>query len=121
MVELGERPYSLDRLLVDDEKDAVSLIAMGHIIAEEVETVTTVRNIKGAIAAIEGKTWDIVYLDHDMGPETGMELLDWLQQNPEHLQHMDIVCVSFNPVGKQRIEAKVKDLRQVYRDWAKAN
>lgn len=67
---------------------------------------TIVVTAKEAIENLSRKTWDIVFLDHDLnneafvpsGPGTGYEVAQWLTNNPLR-KPMLIVIHSFNSVG----------------------
>lgn len=54
--------------------------------------------------------WDMVYLDHDLGGEqTGYDIMCWLEANPVYLPK-EIVIITSNPVGRQRMEVVRKRL-----------
>lgn len=54
--------------------------------------------------------WDLLYLDHDLGEDkTGYDVMCWLEENTEYLPG-EIVCVSANPVGKDRITQVIDKL-----------
>lgn len=72
------------------------------------------RNYDAAIHLLKIGIWNTVYLDHDLGdlipPErTGYTILCWLEDHPEFLPKK-IVIVSFNPVGRKRMEQVLKKL-----------
>jgi hypothetical protein len=63
------------------------------------------RTYDDALRMLRRFDWDLVYLDHDLGEDhrTGYDLLKQIIADgraPEHLK-----CISWNPSGKQRIEA----------------
>lgn len=58
---------------------------------------------------------DVLYLDHDLGDfkdgreYTGYDVICWLEQNPQYLPGQ-IVVVSRNPVGVERINSVIERL-----------
>lgn len=71
------------------------------------------RTFKEGIEALKEQQWDELYLDHDLGStrpnETGYDILCWLETNQQHLPH-DIVLVTANPVGAERMKVVIKKL-----------
>jgi len=71
------------------------------------------RTYDEGIKALSEEPWDVLWLDHDLGPmsggKSGGHVMDWLEEHPEHLPGF-IVCVSDNPYGRQYIERVVKKL-----------
>lgn len=69
------------------------------------------RTYLDGIEALKAEKWDVLWLDHDLGPMSGdrhgAHIMDWLEEHPEHLPGM-IICVSSNPPGRQYIERVVK-------------
>jgi len=65
-----------------------------------------------AISTIEGKDWDIVFLDHDLGGEqfvdtaredTGAEVTRWIVKNKPKI---DLIIVhSYNPDGAENMRS----------------
>lgn len=62
------------------------------------------RSYKEGIKHLESSSWDILYLDHDLGcNKTGYDVMCWLEEHPEFLPG-NISFVSANPVGRQRMQ-----------------
>jgi len=59
--------------------------------------------------------WDLLLLDHDLASfidskeYTGYDIMCWLEGNQEYLPS-EIICVSSNPVGAQRIKTVIDRL-----------
>lgn len=57
--------------------------------------------------------FEVLYLDHDLGEAdpgaTGYGIMNFLEANPQFLPGK-IVCVSSNPVGRQRIQMVIDKL-----------
>lgn len=57
--------------------------------------------------------WDLLYLDHDLGDpapnKTGYDIMNFLEVNPGLIPG-SIVCVSSNPVGRQKIGVVIEKL-----------
>ena len=49
--------------------------------------IRTSRNYEDGIAALKEKTWEVLYLDWDMGQGcmNGFDVLYWLEKNKQHL------------------------------------
>ncbi|MCK9432542.1 MAG: hypothetical protein M0R00_06260 [Candidatus Omnitrophica bacterium] len=75
----------------------------------------TEKTFSGGIEALKSESWDIVYLDHDLGfyidgdSRTGYDILCWLEQNLQYLPK-EIKIVSDNPSGRERMELVLKKL-----------
>lgn len=77
----------------------------------------TARNYADGIAALSEARWDVLYLDHDLGDfsgpggreMTGYDVMCWIEANPEHMPG-EIVCVSDNASGRQRINLVINKL-----------
>jgi hypothetical protein len=91
-------------LLIDDMRD--------------IEADIVCRNyFDGIQALIDNKgDIDLLYLDHDLasydteGNEvTGHDVMVWLELNPDYLPNR-ILCVSANPVGRNRIKQAIDRL-----------
>jgi hypothetical protein len=71
------------------------------------------RTYDEGIAALSSEVWDVLWLDHDLGPMSGDRhgghVMDWLEEHPENLPGL-IICVSSNPPGRQYIESVVKKI-----------
>ena len=61
--------------------------------------------------------WDLLLLDHDLGPDsvrhgkewTGYDVMCWLEENQKYLPGR-VQCVSSNPVGRKKIETVIRKL-----------
>lgn len=71
----------------------------------EMFQVTYVESAEFAIAALSQGSWDILMLDHDLGEGmgTGMDVANWLVQNPEKAPFGLIILHSMNPVGRRNM------------------
>jgi len=72
------------------------------------------RTFEDGIKALkEEGPWGLLYIDHDLGEtdpaKTGYDIMCFLEANPE-LAPKKIVCVSSNPVGRQKIEVVIEKL-----------
>lgn len=75
-------------------------------------TAVIVETAKEAIDELGKNSWDIVFLDHDLGgsemvasgPGTGYEVAKWLENNSDK-QPPEIVIHSFNPEGARKMKA----------------
>jgi len=65
------------------------------------------RTYDEALRLLRSFDYDVLYLDHDLGePRTGYDLL--MQLIADDRVPTKVVCISWNPVGRQRIEAAVQ-------------
>lgn len=76
-----------------------------------IEADYTARTFEDGIKALKsGGPWALLYLDHDLADEnpshTGYNIMNFLEANPELLPGR-IICVSSNPVGRQRIQTVI--------------
>ncbi|MCX6745197.1 MAG: hypothetical protein NTX82_06785 [Candidatus Parcubacteria bacterium] len=70
------------------------------------------RTFEQGIEALKEGNWDVLYLDHDLGqpePKNGYQILCWLEEHLEFLPKQ-IVLVTSNPVGRQKMEMVLKKL-----------
>ena len=74
------------------------------------------RNYMDGITALKHQgPFSILYLDHDLGDyeegveKTGYDIMCFLEVNPELLPKK-IICVSSNPVGRQKIQVVIDKL-----------
>lgn len=77
-------------------------------------TIVTRTYEDGVKALTLGGPFDILYLDHDLGDEgtperTGYTIMCFLEANPEYLPK-EIVIVSSNPVGRQKMQVVIDKL-----------
>ena len=59
---------------------------------------------------------DVLSLDHDLGEyKTGYDVICWLEErvrsDPDYYSPRFICCHSANPVGKKKIEAAIKSIK----------
>lgn len=69
------------------------------------------RTYDDAVRMLRRYEWDVLYLDHDLGDadgRTGYDLL--VQMRAEARVPADVVCISWNPVGKRRIQNLWSDI-----------
>jgi hypothetical protein len=87
-------------LLVDDEKTF------------DVDKIA--RTFDEGILALQSTTWDILFLDHDLGDpdpnKTGYGICCWLERHPEH-RPQKVVLVTNNGAGRDYM---VLALRKMY-------
>ncbi len=75
------------------------------------DAVTIVETTSACIQKLTDESWDILFLDHDLGGETmvpsdagtGYEVAQWLTHNPDHLPFTQIILHSYNPVGRENM------------------
>lgn len=73
------------------------------------DDIVIVRNYNMGILMLSHFTWDILYLDHDLGgPKTGYDIIKFIEEKVHNgywqIAPDEMVCVSGNPSGKRRIE-----------------
>lgn len=76
------------------------------------------RNYRDGIAALQEGDWDILYLDHDLadfsgegGRElTGYSVMCWLEELPQYLPKQNIIIVSDNSSGVQKMKMVINKL-----------
>lgn len=70
----------------------------------------TCRTVKEGIEALQEESWDVLFLDHDMGlTESGMDVLIWLEANLRYLPK-EIRVITMNPVARPIMEERVRQL-----------
>lgn len=82
-------------LLIDDQRDFGPM--------------RTCRNYHEGILALQEQTWDVLWLDYDMGIGcySGMDVLAWLELNPQHLPKK-IQMVSLSPDARREMGVRAK-------------
>lgn len=90
----------------DDEK---------HLLIDDVRDfgeMRTCRTYHEGIAALQEQTWDVLWLDWDMGIGCygGMDVLEWLEKHPQH-HPKEINMVSLNPDAREKMKAKWQEIR----------
>lgn len=81
-------------LLIDDERDFGPM--------------RTARNYHEGILALQEEVWDVLWLDYDMGVGcyTGMDVLTWLENNPQHLpKTIQMITISVDYRKKMQLKA----------------
>lgn len=73
------------------------------------DDIVIARSYKMGILMLQHFTWDILYLDHDLGgPKTGYDIIKFIEEMVHTgypaVSPNDMICVSANPSGKKRIE-----------------
>lgn len=79
--------------------------------------ITIARDFFTGVRYLQEEEWDLLLLDHDLGPDsvkykkewTGYDVMQWLEMNPQYLPGR-IQCISANPVGRKRIEVVIDKL-----------
>lgn len=74
------------------------------------DDVTCIETAKECIDLLDSQTWNVVFLDHDLGgetmvssgPGTGYEVAQWLVDHPDKIPGQ-VVVHSMNPVGRNNI------------------
>ena len=77
--------------------------------------VAIVDSTKSCIELLKNKTWDIIFLDHDLngqafvksGPNTGFEVAEFMAENPQ-FKPKHIFCHSLNTDGVKNILKKLE-------------
>lgn len=100
---LPEQQQATKTLLIDDERD----IKADFIARNYADGITLLRT-KGPFKTL--------YLDHDLASftedgleKTGYDVMCFLEKNL-HLVPKEIICVSANPVGRERIQRVIKSI-----------
>jgi DNA-binding response OmpR family regulator len=71
------------------------------------------RTYDDALRMLRRYEWDVLYLDHDLGDDDGRTGYDLLVQiRAENRVPREVVCISWNPVGKRRIVNLVSDIEE---------
>jgi len=98
-------------LILDDSKERW----YGFRKELEAETLCFVPNADLAIEALSEKSWDVLFLDHDLGQNraTGYDVACWLEENPRYTPEI-VVVHSMNPVGSKRIALALISNAYVY-------
>jgi hypothetical protein len=99
-------------LLIDDLRTP-DMVMPGHFITESY-TITVARSYEDGISALQRESWDVLYLDHDLGDKsaremTGYDVICFIEMNPD-LKPGKVVPVTSNPVGRQRINQVIAKL-----------
>jgi CheY-like chemotaxis protein len=89
---------------------------------------TIVAECQEAIEQIQSRTWDVVFLDHDLGgeifvpsgPGTGHEVAQWLQSHPSHMPKRTILH-SMNFDGRKAMKQILPDAEEVPFAWELAS
>jgi len=86
-----------------------------HLLIDDVRDfgpMRTCRNYFEGIQALQEHRWDVLWLDYDMGTGcyNGMDVLDWLDQNPAHLPK-DVKMVSLSPDMRRLMAERWKDIQ----------
>lgn len=85
-------------LLIDD---------MRNIKADDIA-----RTYQEGIEFLSKNKYSHLWLDHDLGEEkTGYDIMCWLEEHQENLPDK-IICISSNPVGRERINVVIKKLNR---------
>jgi CheY-like chemotaxis protein len=96
-------------LLIDDKPDSKAFAVTVDRVA---------RSYQEGISALQERRWDLLLLDHDLGEfdeqgkeYTGHSIATWLEENPRYLP-LEVVAVSRNPIGGDRIRAAIESARR---------
>jgi len=97
----------MDILILEDDHERHKAF-LKSLIGANVVIVETVRD---ALTKLIESSWDYLFLDHDLGGqtmvesglETGYEVAQFLEQNPE-CQPPNIIIHSFNPTGAIKMQ-----------------
>lgn len=88
-------------LLIDDMRD--------------IDSDVVARTFDAGIEALKSQTFDVLYLDHDLGDsdpnKTGYGIMKFLEENPDRMPGR-IVLVTSNPVGRANMQVVVNKLYQ---------
>jgi len=108
------------RLLIDDCRHETDMYAQGH---KKCRLTVIARDYwEGMKQLLDNGPWDLLYLDHDLqsydedGKEfTGYDVMceiEKMHHNGDHRVPKEIICVSANPSGKDRIEATIEAMKR---------
>ena len=91
----------MDILILEDTPERM-LQFMDRLKDHHVEICNTP---KACIELLRTRTWDWLFLDHDLGPRVGegYEVADWLEEHVERYPKFGTVIHSQNTVGAARI------------------
>lgn len=99
----------MKNLLIDDERDSVILSYQLHCVVDS-KDLTVARTYKDGIKKLESESWDILFLDNDLGEKKeGYDVICWLEEHQECLPKQ-IICVSGNPVRREVINKVIRSL-----------
>ncbi len=102
---------TIEILIVDDEKDLCFLLKnmLSKLISAQIDVCYSV---KGAMDLLQKKQYDITYLDYQLGDGTGMELVDFIQNETSEVPF--IVTMSANVSSKEIEKWKSKGAKTFY-------
>lgn len=103
--------YKMQILILDDD------LTRHAIFNEKLKNhdVTGVYHAKDCIRELKEHTWDVVFLDHDLGGYqmvdsgigTGWEVADWLNKNPDRKPEQ-VLIHSLNPPGAEQMRQLIE-------------
>lgn len=114
-------------LFLDDNAERHRKFLQEHIGCDVVQAWTAKEAIAAlAAAALVGREWDLVSLDHDLsddqqlacvrgediakaGEGTGYDVALWMEEHPVKVRH--VVVHSFNPTGAERMAKALRHYR----------
>jgi hypothetical protein len=105
-------------LLIDDMRNLETVVDMYTNFEHDEYRGTVARTYQDGIDALRNNPpFDFLFLDHDLASydgegreKTGYDVVCFLEANSGLVPTKDIICVSSNPVGKQRIKMVVDKL-----------
>lgn len=94
-------------LLIDDIREfGLQVIPPKLLIGEPAHELVVARTFEEGIAKLKEGSWDILYLDHDLGTEEygkdGYGVMKFIEEFPQYLPK-DICFVTSNPVGRKNM------------------
>jgi CheY-like chemotaxis protein len=87
-----------------------------HLLIDDVRDfgdMKTCRNYHEGVLALQERQWDVLWLDYDMGIGcyNGMDVLEWLENNPAH-HPKEINMVSLSPDARKTMQDKWNSIRE---------
>jgi two-component system, LytTR family, response regulator len=102
---MNNQTYPLNIVLIDDEPDARAVIRLLLKPFPEVKIVAEASNVQQGIATIEKHQPDLIFLDIQLGDETGFDLLAHFP-----MPHFQVVfCIGFDQYAVQAIKKNALD------------
>lgn len=108
----------MNYLILEDDKNRISLFREHFDIVGNLVTICT--NVEEAKNALSSRSYDIIYLDHDLDgrvyvpsflPNTGYALAKWIADN--NIKCREIIIHSFNPAGAEAMKKVLPQAKRI--------
>lgn len=97
---------TIKAIIVDDEPNAVKLLnAMVETYLPQIKVVATAHNVLDAVQAIKTYQPDIVFSDIEMPVHSGLELLDFFDENEVHFKIIFVTAYNQHAIQAIRMSA----------------